>query len=558
MSKSFFQKSLLLFFIPFCFYSNSSAQIENVTERHPVYPFLKKMQVQGVLKNYDDFIIPFSREEVNSFLSQIDSRRNELSTSDREFLDRMKDKLSLMNEDRINLFDEFTGELIDNLIADKEKHLYHYKDSVIFLYVDPIMEYKFIYSDIVKSSASLLNYGGVIAGSYNDWFGFYLEGTNGTVFGNRNSASIDKRVEQSFTFNNTKINFFDGTQGYLRIHKDIFNLQLGRERILWGRGNLNRMILSDNPPLFDFIKIDLSYKSLKYDFIHAWLIQPKISVFVDSLSGEIRNKPAKYLAVSRLSFTPNENISFGVSQAIIYANRPFEAAYLNPFLVWESAQRSLNDLDNSFLSLDGRYKMINGLEFNSAILIDDIHFGKLFKNWATIHNRIAWQVGAMITSPLSFDDLTLKFEYLQIRPYIFIHPGLGESLTYTNNTYLLGFDLPPNSIRLSAELSYRLSGRMNITLRYDHSLHGNNIYDKDEKLVRNVGANIYENNTISDPETAYLLDGDRELTDYVSINYVYEFLYGFYLEAEYQFRRNVLMEKKTLQNILWGSVRINF
>src|SRR3990170_7720376 len=122
MSKSFFQKSLLLFFISFCFYSNSSAQIENVTERHPVYPFLKKMQVQSVLKNYDDFIIPFSREEVNSFLLQIDSSRNELSTSDREFLDRMKDKLSLMNEDRINLFDEFTGELIDNLIADKEKH----------------------------------------------------------------------------------------------------------------------------------------------------------------------------------------------------------------------------------------------------------------------------------------------------------------------------------------------------------------------------------------------------------------------------------------------------
>lgn len=558
MSKSFFQKSLTLFFLSFYLYPNSFAQIENVTVRHPIYPFLKKMQVQGVLKNYDDMIIPFSRQEVSSFLLQIDSSKNELSTSDREFLDRMKDKLSLMNEDRINLFDGFPGELDDNLIAEKEKHLYHYKDSLVFFYVDPIIEYKFMYSDIFKTNASLINYGGVIAGSYNDWFGFYLEGTNGSVFGNRNTARIDKRVEQSFTFNNTKINFFDGTQGYLRLHKDIFSLQLGRERILYGREYLNKMILSANPPLFDFIKFDLSYKTLKYDFIHAWLIQPKTNVFVDSLSGEGRNKPAKYLAASRLSFTPSEDISFGISQIIIYANRPFEAAYLNPFLFWESAQRSLNDLDNSFLSLDGRYKIVSGLEVNSSILIDDIHFGELFKNWATIHNRIAWQVGAMITSPLSFEDITLKFEYLQIRPYIFIHPGLGESLTYTNNMYLLGFDLPPNSIRLSAELGCRFSGRMNFTLRYDHSIHGNNIYDKDGKLTRNVGGNIYENNTINEPVTAYLLDGNREVTDYVSINYLYEFLYGFYLEAEYQFRRHVFMGEKKLQNILWGSMRINF
>lgn len=558
MCKSFIQKSLLLFFLSFHFYNNSFAQIENITVRHPVYPFLKKMQVQGVLKNYDDVIVPFSREEVKSFLLHIDSSRNELSSSDREFLDRMKEKLFLMNEDRVNLFDGFPAELKDNLIDDKEKHLYYYKDSVIFFYVDPIVEYKFIYSDVIKSGASLLDYGGIIAGSYNDWFGFYLEGTNGSVFGNRNTASLDKRVEQSFTFNNTKINFFDGTQGYLRIHKDIFTFQLGRERILWGRGYLNKMILSNNPPLFDFIKFDLAYKSLKYDFIHAWLIQPKTSTIVDPLSGEIRNKPAKYLAVSRLSFTPNEKISFGVSQLIIYANRPFEAAYLNPFLFWESAQRSLNDLDNSFLSFDSRYKLTNGLEINSAVLIDDIHFGKLFKNWATIHNRIAWQLGAMITSPISFDDLTLKFEYLQIRPYIFIHPGLGESLTYTNNTYSLGFDLPPNSVRLSAELAYRLSGRMNVTLRYDHSIHGNNIYDKDGKLVRNVGGNIYENNTVNDPELAYLLDGNRQVTDYVSINYLYEILYGIYIEAEYQFRKNVLVGEKTLQNILWGSVRINF
>ena len=123
---------------------------------------------------------------------------------------------------------------------------------------------------------------------------------------------------------------------------------------------------------------------------------------------------------------------------------------------------------------------------------------------------------------------------------------------------MLGFDLPPNSIRFSTELGYRLSARMNLALRYDHSIHGKNIYDKDGKLVRNVGGNIYENNTINDPETAYLLDGEREVTDFISINLLYEFLYGLYLEAVYQHKRFVSVEKKITDNILWGSLRVSF
>jgi len=557
MNESFLQRYFIVFFLSICFYLNLFAQVENVPVHHPVYPFLKKMQVKGILKNYDDIIIPFSRQEINSFLIQIDSSRNKLSIADGDFLDRMKERLLSKNEKGVDLFDNFPDELDNNLIADKEKHLYHYKDSSISFYIDPIIEYKFIYSTPGKSNSSLLNLGGGLRGSYNNWFGFYLTGTNGTVFGNREIARLDRRVEQSFTFNNTKINYFDGTQGYLKLHKDIVNFQLGRERILWGRGYLNKMILSDNPQLFDFLKFDLTYKSLKYNFLHAWLVQPKTTLFIDSLRGYARNKPAKYFAASRLSFTPNEKLAFGISQIIIYANRPFEAAYLNPFLFWESAQRSLNDLDNSLLSLDGKYCIADGLEISSAIFIDDIHFKKIFKNWANIQNRIAWQVSTFLTDPLIFNDLTFKVEYLQIRPYIFIHPGLGESLTYTNNSYLLGFDLPPNSIRFSTEINYRFSGKFNMTFRYDHSIHGNNIYE-DGLLVKNVGGNIYENNRITDSEIAYLLDGKKEVMDYFTINFIYEFLYGLYFQAEYQYRRNTFDKNKIDQHITWGTIFINF
>ena len=540
----------------FAYSSTIIAQIENIKADNQVYPFLKKMQVQGILDNYDDMILPYSRADVNKFLSDIDKKRNQLSNSDREFLDRMKSKFYLDEKNQLNVFDDFPEKFGDNLIEDKQKHIYDFRDSVASLYIDPLFELKSIYSGKVKSSASLLNFGGLLAGSYDDWLGFSVQGTNGFVYGNKTTARLDKRVEQSFTFNDTKINYFDGTEGYVKLQKNSIGFQLGRERILWGRGYLNKMILSDNPQLFDFVKFNASYKSLRYDFIHAWLVQPKTVVFISPQSGEFKNKDAKYLAASRLSYTPNNDLSFGVSQIIIYANRPFEAAYLNPFLFWESAQRSMNDLDNSFLSFDGRFKLANGFEINSAILIDDINFGKIFKNWSTIQNRMAWQAGAMFTSPILIDDLTLKFEYLQIRPYIFVHPGIGESLTYTNNSYMLGFDLLPNSVRFSAETAYRFSGRLNLLIRYDHSVHGHNIYDVNGNLVKNVGGNIYENNNINDADAAYLLDGNREVTDNFILTLTYELFYGYYFEAQYQFFRSVFNEQSVNQNTLWGSFKI--
>ncbi len=110
---------------------------------------------------------------------------------------------------------------------------------------------------------------------------------------NRKLLYLIQELKQSFTFNNTKIDFFDGTKGYLRFQKGIISAELGRERILWGQSYINRMILSNNPQLFDFVRFDLHYKSLSYNFLHGWLVQPSTIVYSDSLVGNIKNKGIK-------------------------------------------------------------------------------------------------------------------------------------------------------------------------------------------------------------------------------------------------------------------------
>ncbi|MHB1688483.1 MAG: capsule assembly Wzi family protein [Ignavibacteriaceae bacterium] len=539
---------------------NIFAQVETIPSGHPVYSFLKRMQVMGIIQNYDDVILPLSKQEVINLLEEIDVKKNSLTTTDQDYLKIIETKIFNNPRRTVNVFDKFPSGFINNLGGEFQKHLYNYQDSSITFFVDPIIELNYIQSDYYRNNSSIINAGGIFHGSYDGWFGYYIEGTNAAVFGNRDVAELDTRVEQSYTFNHTKINYFDGTKGYARFQKGIISLQFGRERILFGNGYINRTILSGNPPLFDFVRFDISYKKFRYDFLHSWLVQKPVQTFIDSLVGNDKQKQPKYVAISRLGYQANEKLSFGITQMIIYSGRPFEAAYLNPFLFWESAQRSMNDLDNSFLTFDGRYLITKGIEISSSIIFDDVNFHKWFGGqWENHSNGNEWQVGAIITNPLLPEELTLKIEYLQIRPYIFSHPGIGEELTYSNNGYLLGTNLQPNSVNFALELGYQLNDRILMNLLYNHSIHGANTYDANGNLVTNVGGNFLNNFTPAyDSPTISLLDGIRETADELSLNITYEFLNGFYFDFVYQFLNESSTGFSKGDNIVWISLKLNF
>lgn len=542
----------LLFFPSFVF-----SQIENIPSTNDVYNFLQRLYTEGLLGEYDAVILPLSKKQVNSALDSVLLRKSSLSYIDQKILDRMILKYSSKQSDEIiQFFDSFPEEFIPNVIQDKEKHLYLFKDSIINFYIHPLFEYKLIYSNQDNKLGSVINFGGRIRGSYDDWFGYYVEASNGSVIGDRGIAALDRRVSQSFTFNDTKINFFDNTQGYIRLEKGIISLQLGRERILWGAGQINKLILSNNPPIFDFIKFNIHYKSLRYDFLHGWLVmQPEIILINNDKSKE---KRSKYLAISRLGFNPNNNLSLGVSQMIIYSNRAFEAAYLNPFLFWESAQRSLNDLDNSFLAFDGKLRVRDGLLLNASAIFDDINFSRLFKGeWSGHNNGFAWQGGISLTAPIIFDNMMVNFEYLQLRPYIFSHWGYKESLTYTNNGYLLGVDLNPNSTLVSFSLSYDLTDRVNLYTYFFHALHGNNEYDSLGNRTKNVGGNVFEYYTMNDSKFAPLLDGIRETDNWVRIGLNWEFFNGLFFKFEWERRKNSFYPTND-HNAFFSSIKFDF
>jgi hypothetical protein len=395
-------------------------------------------------------------------------------------------------------------------------------------------------------------------GSYSDWFGFYVSASNGYQSGNRMVAELDQAVNQSFTFNNTRINYFDNTEGYARIEKGNIGLEIGRERILWGRG-INKLIISNNAPVFDFIKFNAVFGIFTIDFLHGWLTQPVFRTYDSSLNNYVQNKNPKYIAASRFGINLSKNVSIGVSQVIIYANRPIELAYLNPFLFLESAQRSLNDLDNSFLAFDARYKIMNGMELSSIINFDDINFSTIrTEGFGSVQTRYAWETNLILTNPVIPENVSVNLDYVIIRPYVFSHYGTGESLTYTNNSYMIGPNLQPNSIEFSFKINYLINSDLTITSEFDNIRHGNNLYDLNGNLVRNVGGDVFQFLRLGDARRTNILDGILDVTNKLSVNLQYEFSLGLYLGFQYDYinyKKDGFNAEK--ENNFWGVFRYN-
>ncbi len=514
-----------IFILIFLIKVSLTAQVETIPAEHTVYSYLKKMQVQGYLSDYDDIVLPLSRKEVVNHIKKLLPLKNQLNKVDKEYIERFVSNFSKdFDGEVISLIDNFP-DIFKSFFGDAEKQFYYYQDSTLTFYFSPYYTSEFIsnYKNETLKHSFINNIGGRFGGSYDNWFGFFLQGSNGFVIGDRVTSRINQDVNQSFTFNDTEMNYFDDTKGYARFSKGIMSLQIGRERILWGAGFKNKLIFDYNPPLFDFVRVDLSYKSLRYNFLHGWLAQPMSYYFVDSLKGYTRITSAKFVAVSRLGFNLTEKSSIGLTQSVIYANRPIQLAYLNPFLFWESAQRSLNDVDNSFIGIDFRSIPLNGLSVNATLIFDDIDYSNFLKGkWNSISNRYVAQMGFFLTEPLFFHNTTFNLEFIKIRPFMYSHVGIGESLTYTNNSYMLGTDISPNSGKISVDISHFFTENIKIDLGYSLIFHGANELDENGNIINNYGGDVFTPNFVGQFEDVYFLDGIKEKKQELYLIFHYE------------------------------------
>ena len=514
---------LTLIIISFVFLTTLAfSQSEYVASDNRVYGFLERMETLQIIPDYNSFEIPKTRGEIAGYIKRVIAAESVLDRSDLEFLGDLKIEFEYELYGKLNESEKIIAGDGYDFLSQKQKYLYFYSNPKnINLFINLTGEGNLLLKNDIRndyrSSAFLGIVGGEIRGTILDKFGFFIKGTDGNVFGDRDAAYLKSDLRYNYKLNeNPSETFFDETEGYITADFNLIRFKYGRDRMNIGYGP-DKMILGNSTPLFDYLGMNIKYKFFSYSFFHGQLLGRE-SYAQDTVTGGVHVIESKYMAYHRIAFDISKHLNLGVGEVIIYGERPLDLSYLNPFSFYKSVEHSNRDRDNAMLFFDINNKSIEGLKLYASLLVDDITFGKLGTGWWG--NQTILDAGINSELFYKFLPLGIKLQYTKIDPYVYTHRLIRNN--FTSYGYNLSSFTEPNSELFLTEINYRFNHRFELSLLFNYKIHGANPLAADGSVLQNVGGDINLGHRTFDSEHVTFLDGYKEYSRYYSLAMIYE------------------------------------
>lgn len=553
--------TLLSIVILFLLCTTGYAQQDNIPLSNPVYEYLKAMSVKQIIGSIDDDDPNLSREEVVNFLYTIDEKSNELSKVERKLLDKYKIEFISYERTPENTTQFFDGpgklsKRIGDAFSDKKKFLYLYdKDDnnlTIDLFGNLIAAKEFKpYSD---TSSYLFDGGFRFYGTVFGHLGYNLMFQKGGIAKSPTLATlVDPRLKNDFKFleNQENIQSYDYNGGYLRYKTspmegmDI-SAQIGREQLKFGFGYGERLALSGNGPDMDFLKFNFKYGIINFTSITAST--------VGEFHRNLDSNYSKFWAANMLKLSWPGLFDIGMGDIVVYS-RPLEIGYLNPLIFYKFVEHSLQDRDNGLIFFDFQSHFLKNVQFQANFFMDENFISNL-ADLDRYSNKVAYQLGTYLYEPANIRNLSLIFEYTKIRPFVYTH--VNPKNTYTSYTEILGNSIGPNADELRLNAIYNFTDRLQLNLLFRKIRKGNNIYDANGNLVKNVGGNVFQAYRIGvDPDDMFFLDGERVNTNVYQMDLKYEPLTGYNFHLVYNYSGMSNITKGTFSDLSYAYLRLN-
>ncbi len=506
--------------------------MEHVTVANPVYSFLSRAQIKGILPHGSLSYLPLQRLQIADYLRLIRKEEANLSGAELKTLEQFEIEFEVKpRENTVLIYSQNDTNQIffDGLFTNKEKFIYHYKDSLHTVNLLPLVNIEEIFQkrNDENRNVSLANLGFRFHGTLSNLVGYNLQVTNGVkISGDRELALEEKKLKQNIKFAVLKSDF-DFVESHVRIQYDWFYAIIGRETRLVGSGAMQNLYLSDNAPPMDGISMGARFSNFEYRFDHFSMIAYPDSNFQNV--GFTAKIPPKYISMHTFSYRPSwGEISY--IQSIVYSGRPAELAYLTPLSFSKSLEHSLHDRDKTMMGLFGNIRPLKGLQISGSWMLEDIIISRIGTGYWS--NKTAWNLGVTAALPHNLDIGT---EYSRIEPYIFTH--FNPQNNRTNDGMLIGTELLPNSDETVILFRWFWGQRYPLTMKIGYLRHGENISDKDGNIIKNVGGDPrYCLLLPRDSETVVFLDGNRKDYFFLQMRAGVELIRGFNLQGAYLLR----------------------
>lgn len=537
-------------------------QHENVSVDHDVYTFLKEMKVKKIIADVHDDNPGMSRYEISKHLALIDSSKSLLSATEKKLLNKFQNEFYDEQADGNNSMQFFGSSAgyskeFSDLFTDKLKYTYAFRREKVNYYFEILG--RIFYGQTFKptiNNSELYDIGFRMRGTLFNNLGYSLTVQKGGVSGSQDTAPIfEPRLLYNFKFIEKLENIgnYDFTEGYLRYYSEpIDNMgiafQIGREKIKLGYGYGDRLVMTGNHPVLDFLKLDFNYGMFGFTSLTASTVGEFHINRVDNYT--------KYYAYNRFKLKFENAVNIGLGEAVVYSNRGLDLAYLNPFAFYKFEEMSLQDRDNAVLFLDFQTSFMKNLELQGTFFLDENILSHL-QELDLYSNKTAYQLGAFWYEPLSISDLSFKFEYTKIRPYVYSHINFMNS--YTSFAQNLGHRIGPNADEIHFSAAYNYSEKLRLAFEYQSVRSGENIYDGQGNLVFNAGGDYLAGHREAiDPHYINFLDGERTNQNIFTFSFRYEPIREFYFDLLYKYiwARDLTIEKN--YDSSYGYIKLTF
>ena len=474
---------------------------------HWSYHFIERLQARGYLSDFLSNIKPYSRDELADMVLQIldlmeDGKIN-LSEVEKQQVDLLKRKLA--------------PEMAERGVTDVTgyKHLLDWSNEDKSLVLEPgYSQYVTLKRgtedyNIYVSGAKL-----IIRGDLGDGFFFY---TNGRA----SYENSDEALPLWHPYLDvTRYPWSSVAESYLVFRLPWFDLQIGKDQVLWGPGYHGVIGLSGVDPTFDIVKLPIRIWKFKFVSILGFLR--------DDLAREYRSDIVrKYLSAHRVELIPFDGVSIAFQEVYIYAEN-LHIELLNPLMPYQMAEDYLNDVGNNTMEGDIDITLLPYTRIYASVFLDDLHPDKSFFTYAG--NRWAILSGALIADPFGLKNFDFRAEYARVEPWVYPHKGIIQDppvpLSYKHFNTPLGHWIGPNSDDLLFEVNHQFTRDLKAKLSYNRIRKGE------------IGGSLYNYDSHAiGYEDKHFLMGIVEKTRSVSFGLTYRLFQDSMIEINYIYTR---------------------
>ena len=436
---SFLLYSLILFALP---HLSEATLLENIPLESWVYSVIDELHSQGLFQKLHGNVKPYTRGEIASCVLEINLKQKKLEL---ELTDSQLWLLQKLNQ-------EFRFEIEElyqkRYKKDENRHILKYGTDPVFF---------------AKAEGEDSSYGRLQAK-----FEAALQLDRRLVLADRVVIDTKAKKERRYWGRKWKGDLTGVLDmAYAQIELKYFYLLLGRDHLRWGPGKEDVLLLTDQIPPFDMLKLEGQLGSFKFVYFTTVLDQ----VWVRS-GGELDEASfvffaKRYLSGHRINLKLRFGLEMGISEVVLYGgqNRNPEPYYLNPLLPYYGEQYNQDLDDNLLWSFDLALTWFKNKEFYAEILVDDFQY-----DFESEPQQTGFQIGLNYAQIFGLEKSFANLEYTKINNWVY-----GQSKPwniYTYHGFGMGSILGPDADRFFLKFVYHLSKDIEVCFSEEYKRKG--------------------------------------------------------------------------------------